>query len=163
VTDPNGHATSYEYDANNRKTKRTLPLAMFETFVSNQYGDPKEHVDFRGKKTVFTYDTRRRLLTRVPDPSLAESTVTMTYSPTGTRATMVDASGTTTYTYDLRNRILTKATLAGTLTYTYDAAGNLATVRSSNPNGTSVNYSWDARQPRTLLRDSLARDLFPAE
>ena len=38
---------------------------------------------------------------------------------------------------------MTKATPAGTLTYTYDPAGNVSTVRSSNTNGTSVDYGWD--------------------
>ena len=84
------------------------------------------------------------MTSKVPDPSLGEPTVTYAYNANGTRSTMTDASGTTTYTYDTRNRLLTKATPEGTLTYTYDASGNVASIDSSNANGTSVAYAWDA-------------------
>ena len=60
---------------------------------------------------------------------------------------MVDASGTTTYTYDVRDRLLSKATPQGTLTYTYDAAGSLASIRSSNTGGTSVELHVRPAQP----------------
>ena len=43
---------------------------------------------------------------------------TVTYTATGKRATMTDASGTTTYTYDSQDRLITKATPQGTPTYT---------------------------------------------
>ena len=68
-----------------------------------------------------TYDSRDRMLTKVPDASLGEPSHTYVYSPTGMRLSSTDGSGTTTYTYDLRDRMLTKAAAAGTLTYTYDA------------------------------------------
>jgi RHS repeat-associated protein len=129
---------------------------MFETFVYNIYGDETSHKDFRGKTTAKTYDTRSRLLTKVPDPTLSEPTVMFTYNPTGTRLKMVDASGTTNYAYDTRDRLLTKATPAGTLTYTYDPAGNVATIRSSNTNGTSVDYAWDAANQLVSVTDNRA-------
>jgi RHS repeat-associated protein len=156
VTDANNHTTSYDYDLLNRKTKRTLPLGMFETYVYNLFGEATSHTDFRGKSTTMTYDAAGRLLTKVPDPTLAEPTVTLTYYPTGTRASMSDASGVTTYTYDTRNRPLTKASLAGTLTYTYDPAGNVATIRSSNTNGTSVDYAWDDANRLMAVTDNRA-------
>src|SRR5262249_18513652 len=108
---------------------------------------------FRGKTTSYFYDPRMRLLRRVPDPTLGELTESYTYTDTGMRATMTDASGTTTYTYDSRDRLLTKQTLAGTLTYTYDDTGNVATVRSSNTNGTSVDYEWDAANQLAKVTD----------
>jgi RHS repeat-associated protein len=154
VTDGNGHKTTYGYDLVNRKTTRTLPLGMAERFVYNLFGDVTSHVDFRGKTTATAYDARGRLLTKVPDPSLGEPTVTFTYNPTGTRASMVDTSGTTTYAYDDRDRLLSKATQAGTLTYTHDPVGNLATIRSSNANGTSVDYAWDAANQLVSVTDN---------
>ena len=66
---------------------------------------------------------------------------------------MADGSGTTGYFYDERNRMTTKATSAGTLTYTYDFAGNLKTLQSSNPNGTSVEYGWDEANQLTSVKD----------
>src|SRR5215472_6228699 len=57
---------------------------------------------------------------------------------------MTDASGTTTYAYDNRDRLISKITPEGTLMYTYDAASNLLTLASSNANGVSMSYSYDA-------------------
>jgi RHS repeat-associated protein len=159
VTDANNHTTTYEYDLLKRKTKRTLPMSteqspQFETFAYDMAGRQTGHTDFRGKTTTMTYDSRDRMLTKVPDASLGELSQSYTYSPTGMRLTATKGSDTTTYTYDLRDRMLTKAATAGTLTYTYDPAGNLATIRSSNTNGTSVDYTWDAANQLTSITDN---------
>ena len=75
----------------------------------------------------------------MPDPSLGEPTISFTYTPTGQRLSMTDASGTANYSsYDNRDRVLTKATPEGTLSYTYDAHGNVLTIASSNANGASM-------------------------
>ncbi len=137
-----------------RKTKRTLPLGQYETFAYDVVGRQSAHTDLRGKTTTMTYDSRDRILTKVPDPSLGEPSHAYVYSPTGMRLSSVDGSGTTTYTYDLRDRMLTKAATAGTLTYTYDATGNVATIRSSNANGTSVDYAWDAANHLASVTDN---------
>jgi RHS repeat-associated protein len=101
-----------------------------------------------------TYDPLDRLLSRVPDVAIGGPTESYTYTNTGARASMTDASGTTAYEYDARDRLLTKATPAGTLTYTWDPAGNLATIRSSNTNGTSVNYVWDGANQLQSVTDN---------
>ena len=80
---------------------------------------------------------------KTPDPSLNEPPESFTYTPTGKRATMTDASGTTKYTYDDQDRLIAKPTPQGTLTYTYDSAGNVASMASSNTNGVSVAYTYD--------------------
>ncbi len=67
--------------------------------------------DFNGKTTTFQYDLLNRLLSKTPDPTLNQSTISFTYYPTGTRQTMLDATGTTNYTYDNRDRLKIKATL----------------------------------------------------
>ncbi len=69
--------------------------------------------------------------------------VSFTYTPTGQRATMTDASGQTTYGYDNRNRLVSKATPEGTLTYSYDAAGDVKTIQSSNAGGANLAYAYD--------------------
>jgi YD repeat-containing protein len=58
-------------------------------------------------------------------------------------ATSTDACGITTYTYDSMDRITSKATPEGTLDYTCDSAGHVASIASSNTNGTSMAYTYD--------------------
>ena len=157
VTDANNHVTTYGYDAGSRKTSRTVPLGMTEQFGYDADGNVTTHTDFRGKLATYTFDTRYpngRPTGKVPDPTLGEPSVGYTYYSNGPRFTMTDASGVTTYTYDLRNRLHTKATPEGTLTYTYDARGNVASIDSSNANGTSVAYAWDVANQLSTVTDN---------
>jgi RHS repeat-associated protein len=112
--------------------------------------------DFNGHVTSYNYDVLNRLLSKTPDPVLAEPTVSFTYTSTGQRATMNDATGTTTYTYDNRDRLTEKATPEGTLTYTYDSVGNVTSIRSSNVGGTDVQYTWDVNNRLKDVIDSHA-------
>ena len=137
-----------------RSVLRGLPLQMVETFAYDAVGNLGAKTDFNGKTTAFTYDGLNRLLTKTPDPSLSQPTITFTYNPTGTRATMADATGTTNYTYDNRDRLKIKATPEGTLNYTYDAHGNLLTILSSNANGASVTYTPDALNRLSTVTDN---------
>jgi RHS repeat-associated protein len=143
TTDAMGRATRFEYDALNRLIKRTLPLGMSELYTYDQLGNLATRTDFRGKQTSYDYDPMNRLTARRPDASLGEPSVTYTYTATGRRRTMADASGTTTYAYDERDRLLSKQTPQGTLTHTYDRAGNLTSTSSSNAEGVSVAYTYD--------------------
>ena len=158
LTDANNHITGLDYDKLNRLTKRTLPLGMIETHAYDEVGNEASKVDFNGKRTTFAYDALNRLLSKTPDAGLGETTVRFTYTTTGKRATMTDTSGTTIYSYDERDRLTTKATPQGTLTYTYDVAGNSLSMRSSNANGSSVNYAYDAlNRPATVTDNRLAQ------
>ncbi|HEU4768602.1 MAG TPA: RHS repeat-associated core domain-containing protein [Pyrinomonadaceae bacterium] len=153
-TDALNRTTTYEYDRRGRRTKRTLPLGMSETFTYDVLGLLTSRTDFSGKTTTFEYDVMNRLSKRTPDASLGETAVTYTYTATDRRASMTDASGTTNYTYDLLDRLLTRQTPHGTLTYTYNAVGNVATVRSSNAEGVSVNYQYDDLNRLTSVTDN---------
>jgi RHS repeat-associated protein len=142
-TNANGATTRYEYDALNRLIRKTLPLGMTELFTYDQVGNQTTRTDSRGKQTSFEYDEMGRVLARRPDPTLNEANIFFTYSPTGRRRSMIDGSGTTNYTYDVRDRLQSKQSPQGTLTYTYDPTGNLLTMRSSNADGVSVDYTYD--------------------
>ena len=144
VTDANNHTTTTLYDLLDRPSSRTLPgggVAASSTY--DVAGNQLTYTDFLGKTTTDSYDGVNRLTSKTPDPSLGELAVSFTYTGTGKRSTMTDASGMTTYTYDNQDRLKTKATPQGTLTYTYDSVGNVASINSSNANGASVNYTWD--------------------
>jgi fibro-slime domain-containing protein/RHS repeat-associated protein len=155
-TDANNHTTRYEYDEAGRRIKRTLPLGMSESYAYDLAGNLTSRTGFNGKRTTYAYDELNRLLSKTPDPSLGAAPVTFTYTAAGDRAAMTDASGTTTYTHDVLGRLLNKATPAGALTYSYDAGGNLSTVRSSNANGVSVNYTYDALDRLETVADGRA-------
>ena len=143
-TDASGRQTRFEYDLRNQMTKRILPLGMAETFTYDPIGNVLSMVDYRGKRTDYVYDQLDRMLNKIPDPSLGEAPVSYTYTLTGERATMTDASGTTTYTYDESDRLISKQTPQGTLNYTYDASDNLITMQSPEAGGVSVTYTYDA-------------------
>ena len=153
-TDALNRTTRYEYDSQSRRTKRTLPLGMFETFAYDGAGRITSRKDFRGKTTTYAYDVMNRLLSKTPDASLSEQSVTFTYTATGRRETMTDASGVTTYSYDVHDRLKTQQAPQGTLAYTYDGAGNVLTVRSSNSNGLSADYAYDALGRLSTVTDN---------
>jgi RHS repeat-associated protein len=153
-TDANGHSTAFAYDNLGRRILRTLPLGMSETSTYDLAGNLHSKADFNGKTTGYGYDALNRLLTKTPDASLGQPAVHYSYSATGQRLSMVDASGTTSYTYDLRDRLIQKVTPEGTLTYTYDAGGNLLSTRSSNTGGTSVNYAYDTLNRLSTVTDN---------
>ena len=153
-TDANNHTTRFEYDQLGRRVKRILPGGQFETYTYDNGGNLSSKSDFNGKTTTFGYDTMRRLLSKTPDPSLSQPTISFTYAATGQRATMNDASGATVYSYDTRNRLLSKQTPFGTLSYTYNEAGSLLTTRSSNANGVSVDYGYDTLNRLSSVKDN---------
>ena len=117
---------------------------MSETHIYDAVSNLASRTDFNGKETIYGYDTLNRLLSKVPDPSLSQPTITFTYTPTGQRLSMLDASGSTTHTYDNRDRVTSKATNAAALNYTYDAHGDELTIASSNSNRASMTYTYDA-------------------
>jgi RHS repeat-associated protein len=127
---------------------------MVETYSYDAYGKQTSKTDFRGKTTTYTYDSLSRLITKTPDASLGQPAVNFTYTTTGERATMSDATGTTAYTYDARDRLTTKVTPQGTLSYTYNARGQLASMNSSRVNGITVNYAYDTLNRLSSVTDN---------
>ncbi|MGC2237821.1 MAG: PKD domain-containing protein [Pyrinomonadaceae bacterium] len=149
-----GRETKYEYDKLGRRTKRILPLGQTETYSYDTGGNLQSRTDFNGKTTTLAYDNMRRLISKTPDASLNQPTVSFTYNNLGQRATMTDASGTTNYNYDNRNRLSSKQTPFGALSYTYNETGNIETLRSSNSNGVSVDYAYDELNRLSSVKDN---------
>ena len=132
-------------------TSKTLPdgtLTESRTYDNN--GNLATVTHFNGAVTTYTYDQLNRLLSR---STPGEATVSFTYTPTGKRATMSDASGMTTYSYDSMYRLTAKATPEGTLSYTYDAAGHVASMASNHVNGMAVTYSYHSLNRLSTVTD----------
>ena len=150
----------------NRLTTTTYPTqpATTTTRTYDFRNNVIDVTDQAGHVTHHGYDLAGRLtsLTRAYGTSNASTTtyayynavVSFTYTATGKRDSMTDASGTTTYTYDSLDRLTAKATPEGTLNYTYDAAGNVASVSSSNANGVSVGYTYDSLNRLSTVVDN---------
>jgi RHS repeat-associated protein len=152
LQDANLHTTTSSFDLLGEITGKTLPDAtLTETRQYDQNGNLTSLTHFNGVTTTYTYDNLNRLLSRTT-PN--EAPVSFTYTGTGKRQTMTDASGTMTYSYDSMDRLITKATPEGTLSYTYDAAGNLASMSSNHTNGVSVTYSYDDLNRLTSVVDA---------
>jgi len=85
--------------------------------------------------------------------NIGAASVSFTYTATGQRATMTDASGQTIYDDDNRNRLVSKATQEGTLSYSYDAAGDVKTIQSSNAGGANLAYVYDTLNRLSTVTD----------
>ena len=153
-TDANGHPTTFGYDRMGRRVSRTLPLGMTETMTYDDAGNLATKTDFNDRTTSFVYDALNRLTEKHPDPASGEPAVRFTYTASGQRATMEDASGTTTYTYDDRDRLTGKASTEGTLSYSYDDAGNLLSIRSDHAGGATMTYAYDALNRLASVTDA---------
>jgi YD repeat-containing protein len=99
LTDANGHSTVKAYDLLYNLKTTTLPDgSLTETRSYDTAGNLLSLQHFNGKTTTYAYDPLNRLLSRTPDSSYGEPVVSFTYTATGKRDSMTDASGTTTYT-----------------------------------------------------------------
>jgi YD repeat-containing protein len=103
--DANGHVTSFVYDQHGRRISRTLPLGMSESYGYDAAGNLISKKDFNGHTTTYQYDNMNRLTAKTADVFFAQNAtgaaqVSFTYTATGRRLSMTDASGATNYTYD---------------------------------------------------------------
>jgi RHS repeat-associated protein len=152
-TDANSHITKFAYDQLGRRVSRTLPLGQSESYGYDNAGNLTSRTDFNNRSTTYTYDNMNRMMLKTADiffstgacasGACGATQVGYTYTATGRRLSMSDASGLTSYTYDNRDRLLTSVTPFGTITYTYDAQGNTLTLKSSNVGGASMTYTYD--------------------
>jgi len=111
--------------------------------------------DFNGKTTTYSYDTLNRLLKKTPDASLTRLRSPSRIHPQGSAPRWrTPAVRPLILCTDYRDRLKTKATSEGTLSYTYDAHGNVSTIVSSNPNGASLAYDYDALNRLVTVTDN---------
>ena len=155
LSDERTNVTNNSFNLLSQLTSKVLPDgSSTESRTYDAAGNLQTLTHFNGKTTTYAYDSLNRLITRTPDPTLSEPTVSFTYTPTGKRHTMTDGSGTTTYTYDTADRLISRAAPAGTLTYTYNGVGFLTSTTSSNTNGISVSYTYDSLNRLSTVVDN---------
>ena len=141
-TDALGRVTRFDYDAMGRRVQRTLPGGQKEFFAYNASGDLISHTHFDGVVITNRYDAHHRLLSRHTASGVVLES--FTYTPTGHRASMQDASGVTVFRYDSADRLTTNATPEGEIHYSYTPSGRLSRMQSSTPGGTDVHYDHNA-------------------
>ncbi|MGW4692193.1 LamG-like jellyroll fold domain-containing protein [Kitasatospora cineracea] len=156
-TDPNGHTTSYAYDADDRLVDQTEPLSATTSITSRLGYDPTGqrtlYTDGNGNPTSYTYNSLGLPESTVEpptaiDPVLADRTYTTGYDAALEAVTSTEPGGVTITTgFDAAgNRRTETASGTGvttaTRTFGYDAAGRLLT--SSAPAGTET-YAYEDR------------------
>lgn len=144
ITDPNGHPTSYQYDALDRLTRVVDALGGFTDLEHGQSDTPSSVTAPNGAETTYQVDD---LGNRVTEASPDRGSVVQAFDPAGNILSRTDGRGVTaTLTYDALNRVTSVAypTAGEDVSYVYDActngSGRLCSV--SDPSGT-WSYSYD--------------------
>ena len=123
VTDANGNAKTYEYDACYNVVKETDAKGNSVLKTYNIFNKPTEITDKNGKKTTFTYDSKGNI-------------TKITY-PVNEGKTPVE-----TFEYNDRNQIVKHTDLRGMATvYTYDSHSLPATQKTGSRNAVRYSYS----------------------
>ena len=142
-TDANGHVTSHAYDANGRRIRTTSPSGSFETVEYDALNNPTALTDRNGATVVQGFDALGRQTTAAYPGG---GTVERTYTASGKVATVTDERGTTSYAYDERDRVVLVTNPDGSsLAYTWDLAGNRTSTTSTPPGGLprTTSYTYD--------------------
>ena len=150
VKDPNGHVTTFAYDALNRVVQKTDPLGNKWFYAYDAVGNQTSMMAANGKTTNYTYDSANQLTTiQYPSP---DAPVSFTYNALGQRVSMTDGLGTTTWTYDNLGHLVSATDVNGkAVGYTYDAAGNRTGL--IYPDGKQVAYTYDANNRLAQIAD----------
>jgi RHS repeat-associated protein len=162
VTFPGTQTETYSYDAAGNLTQFTNADGKAATYIYDPAGLVSSKTEPGGLTTSYTYDTAGRVsVTTSPDLTTATNTydsagqlttvhysttgstdIKFTYTTTGQRATMVDATGTSSYSYDPVGRLLSEKNGAATaIGYSYDPAGRLTSI--AYPGTHTVSYGYD--------------------
>ena len=151
LTDANGHATTYTYNARNELVSVRDPLNNLTTYLYDAAGNETGSVDPLGNRSTYTYDHDNNLITAKD----ALGTTTHIYDADGEQTGVTDPNGNAT-TYGFNNLgEVTTVTLPGlstATTYTYDENGNLLTV--TDPNSHITTYIYNALNEKTSVTNA---------
>ena len=152
VTDPNGVATAFGYDADGRMLYKQDALGNRTTYTYDGAGNVLTVTNPLSQTTTYVCDIHNRV-TSVTDPTGAVTTYT--YDGNNNRTSVTDALGHVThYTYDGENRLLTIVDPLNLKTsFAYDAVGHLLNV--TDPHGHVTSYQYDAAGQTIAVVDPL--------
>ncbi|MGO9272698.1 MAG: RHS repeat-associated core domain-containing protein [Terriglobia bacterium] len=139
LTDNNGNATSYTYDALNRKTSETLADGTASTYAYDTNDNLVKMIDNNGSASNNTYDAINRLIL---------SNVTPAAGVIGTTQNTYQYDGLNRTTQMTDNNDPTHATSFSKVDFAYDSLGR---VVEETQNGHSVDGAWVAQAQRTAL------------
>ena len=143
LIDPNGNATTWDYDLQGRVTQETRADFSGESYTYETTSSRlAQKTDRKNVTTTFEYFLDGKLKRK----SYSDSTpaVSYTYDPVdGQMLTAANGTDTLTWTYDNMDRVATEASAknASTVAYTYDDAGNRTVL--SLDGATHVSYGYD--------------------
>lgn len=143
VTDPLGHRTTYEYDANRNVVARTDPNLNTTRYVYNAF-DQQTSIDRPDGSSLKTgYDNNGRTASQTDGGA---NTTTYAYDTLGRLSSRTDALvRQQTYGYDAAGNHTRMTDAAGrTTTRAYDLAGQLTAVTYSDASTPNVSYGYDA-------------------
>lgn len=152
VTDPQGVAHTFGYDADGRMLYSRDALNNSTTYTYDAVGNVLTATNALNQVTTYAYDYHNRR-TSVTDP--AGAVTAYAYDGDNNRISVTDPLGAVTaFTYDRENRILTVVDpLKLTTNYTYDNAGHLTIVQ--DPSAHLTTYQYDAAGQLTNVTDPL--------
>jgi RHS repeat-associated protein len=151
LIDPNGNATTWDYDLQGRVTEETRADASSENYTYETTTSRLEQkTDRKGVTTTFDYF----LDGKVKQKTYSDTTpaVSYTYDPVdGLMLTAANGTDTLTWTYDNMDRVATEASTknASTVGYTYDDAGNRTVLTLDGV--THVTYGYDQQSRLTSI------------
>lgn len=149
LRDPNGHVTTFRFDANGRLIESVLADGSSRKQSYDVLGRRTEATNEDGETTRFSYDGLGRLV----GVSGARGTASYTYDEAGNLLTQTDELGRATqYRYDRLNRPIEKRYPDGAREqYAYDAVGNMTS--RTDPNGKTIGFEYS--NMNRLTRKSL--------
>lgn len=168
VTDPNGHTSTFTYDANGNVTGSTDPLGRATTSTYNSLDEPLTVTDPSGVTTTSTYDPNGNLtsVSQPPAPGHTQST-TFAYGDAGHPGdvtSVTDPNGhVSQLTYDSYGDLASVTDpLGDKTTFAYDVLGERTSsvsprgnVTGGNPSQYTTTYAYDALGRLTTVTDPL--------